>query len=229
MSRTRTSLGLSIVCLAFLLSLSACSKSDQGTNAQGQPSGGGTGGSGGGLLSKLADAPKPITIAQGTEIGVLLDHAINSEQQKSGDSFTATVAEPVVVDGKTVVPKGARVTGTIVEAKASGRLKGVAQLRLALRSIEVGGKEYNVETSTVARTGQNHNKRNAVAIGGGAGAGALIGGLAGGGKGAAIGAAVGAGAGTAGAAATGKKDIMLAPETRINFTLAQPVTIPVKG
>ncbi len=60
--------------------------------------------------------------------------------------------------------------------------------------------------------------RDTVAIGGGAGAGALIGGLAGGGKGAAIGAGVGAGAGTAGAAATGKKDVNFPAETRLSFT-----------
>jgi hypothetical protein len=71
------------------------------------------------------------------------------------------------------------------------------------------------------RIGKNHDKRNGVLIGGGAGLGALIGGIVGGGKGALIGGAAGAGAGTAGAA-TGKKDIRVSAEHRRRFNwLAQ--------
>ena len=95
--------------------------------------------------------------------------------------------------------------------------------------MEVGGKSYAIETSSIGRAGPNHNKRNVEYIGGGAAAGALIGALAGGGKGALIGSAVGAGAGTAGAAATGKKDITIPAESRLTFKLTQPVSITVKG
>lgn len=226
MSRTRTSLALSAFFLSLILILAGCSNSADSADASGQP---GSGSSGGGLFSRKVEPPKPVTVPAGTELVVMLDHAVSSEQQKSGDSFSATVSEPIVVAGKTIVPSGARVKGTVVSAKASGRLKGVAQLTLTLREVEVDGKEIALETNSFARTGQNHNKRNVVAIGGGAGVGALIGGIAGGGKGAAIGAAVGAGAGTAGAAATGKKDITLPAETRIHFTIEQPIQVPVKS
>jgi hypothetical protein len=67
-----------------------------------------------------------------------------------------------------------------------------------------------------------------VGAGGGAVFGAIVGGLAGGGAGAAIGAAAGAGAGTAAVGFTGKRDITLAPETRLSFKLIEPLTFSSK-
>ncbi len=183
----------------------------------------------GGVLSRLLETTKPMTVPAGTAISVVLDQTLASNQSRSGDEFDASVAAPVVIDGKMVIPKGARVRGRVIEARESGRLAHVAHLRLALRSVEVGGKTYELETSAISRTGSNHNKRNLELIGGGAGLGAIIGGVAGGGKGAAIGAVAGAGAGTATAAATGKKEIVIPAETHLNFKLTQPVTIQVKS
>jgi hypothetical protein len=159
----------------------------------------------------------------------VLDQAISSGQERSGDSFEATVSAPVELNGKTVIPKGARARGRVVDARASGRLQTVAHLEIALESVEVGGKSIPVETASLNFSGSDHNKRNLTMIGGGTGVGALIGGLAGGGKGAVIGGAVGAGAGTAAAAATGKKDITLAPEMALTFRLSQAVTIEIKS
>jgi hypothetical protein len=185
--------------------------------------------SSGSAIGKIFETSKPVTIAEGTPIHVVLDQSLASNTNHGGDEFAASVSEPVVVGGKTVIPKGARVHGRVTEASASGRLHHVASLTLALRSVEVGGKTYELGTSGVGRTGQNHNKRNAEWIGGGAAGGALIGAIAGHGKGALIGAAAGAGAGTAAAAATGKKDIVIPAETPLTFRLAGPVTIQVKS
>jgi len=114
-----------------------------------------------------------------------------------------------------VARRGDPVVGRVVDAKASGRLSGKADIELQLTSIN----GTPVITSTVGSTGKGHKGRNAKAIGGGAAAGAIIGALAGGGKGAAIGAGAGGAVGTAGAAATGKKNVSFPVESILTFTI----------
>jgi hypothetical protein len=182
-----------------------------------------------GVLGRIFESTKPITVPEGTVLHVVLDQPISSGTNRSGDEFDATITEPVVVDGKTVIPRDAHAKGQVVDAKSSGRLHSPARLEITLTAVEAGGKWYDVNTSDTARTGKNHNKHNMIFIGGGAAGGALLGGLLGGGKGALIGSAVGAGGGTAAAAATGKQEITLPAESRLAFQLAKAVTIPVKG
>ena len=171
----------------------------------------------------------PVTVPEQTAIHVTLDQGLASDQSRPGDHFEATVSEPIVIDEHTVIPQGARATGLVVDAHPSGRLMGRARLQLALESIDVDGKSYQLRTATSRRIGGNHKKRNWGWIAGGAGGGALIGALAGGGKGALIGGPVGAGAGTAVAFITGKKDIHLGAETPVTFRLVRPVIIDVKS
>jgi hypothetical protein len=180
------------------------------------------------ILGGLFESKKDVTIPAGAQFEVTVDETLASNRNHAGDNFAASLSQPVVEDGKTVIPAGAHVTGRVVDAKDSGRLHVPARLSVALSSVEVDGKSYDIETNTIGRTGKNHNKRNLAFIGGGAAGGALIGGLAGGGAGALIGSAVGAGAGTAGAAATGKKDISLPAETHLKFYLVRSVTVSVK-
>jgi hypothetical protein len=182
-----------------------------------------------GILARLFETTQPITVPEGTMLGVVLSQSISTAGNRSGDSFEATVASPVMIGGKTVIPKDAVVKGHIVDAEPSGRLKGVAHLGLTIDTVEVNGQSYEIATDEWGRRGKNHNKRNGILIGGGAGFGAVVGGLAGGPLGAVIGSSAGAGAGTAGAAYTGKKDIKLPAETALSFRLERAVTIPVKS
>jgi hypothetical protein len=181
-----------------------------------------------GILRTILPAERTILLPAGTEIEVVLDESISSAQAQSGDRFDASLSAPVVAEGKTVFPKGARAEGVVIDARASGHLEGVPRLRLALRSVEIGGRNYDLRTTSITRTGQNHDKRNWTLIGGGTGVGTLVGAIAGGGKGAAIGAAAGAGAGTATAAATGKKDIVIPVESQLSFKLSQAVSVQLK-
>ncbi len=173
--------------------------------------------------------PDPVTVPERTSIHVTLDQALTSNQSRPGDRFDATVAEPIMVSDKVIIPQGAHVGGVVVDAHESGRLMGRARLQLALQSIEVDGKQYEIRTASSHRIGGNHKKRNFAWIGGGAGGGLLIGALAAGGKGALIGGPIGAGAGTAVAFFTGKRDIRLPAETPLTFKLTEPVTVELKG
>jgi hypothetical protein len=163
-------------------------------------------------VALLAQAAR---IPAGTVVSIRLGQTISSDKARSGDTWSGTVHERIVVAGKTIARRGDPVQGRVAGAKGSGRLSGTALLELQL--ISVNG--VHVVSDTVSSEGQGHKGRNAKAVGGGAAAGAIIGALAGGGKGAAIGAGVGAGAGTAGAAATGKKDISFPVETILEFTI----------
>ena len=166
-----------------------------------------------------------LTIPAGTVITVRLGESVGSKISTPGQTFTATVASPVTVDGRTVIPAGASATGTVVAAKPLGRFKGGASLQLRLTAVNIAGSEQSIFTSSVDRAEKGKGKRTATLAGGGAGLGALIGGLAGGGKGAAIGALAGGGAGTGGAALTGNKDIVLPAESAISFKLEQPTDV----
>ena len=181
------------------------------------------------MTAASPDRSEPVTVAEQTSIRVTLDQALASNQSRPGDHFDAAVSKAIIIADKMVIPQGARVEGLVVDAHHSGRLMGRARLQLALQTVEVDGKNYEIRTTSSRKVGGNHKKRNLAWIGGGAGGGLLIGALAGGGEGALIGGPIGAGAGTAAALLTGKKDIKLPAETHLTFKLAEPVKVNVRG
>ena len=169
--------------------------------------------------------PEVVSLPEGTTIRVRLDEELGSNTSNTGDTFAATVADDVIVGGRTIIAKGSRADGEVVDAKPLGKFKGGAMLSVKLDRVHTRWGTYPVETASIERAEQGKGKRSGVMIGGGAGLGALIGGLAGGGKGAAIGALAGAGAGTAGSAFTGNKKIVLPAETLLTFKLQHSVRV----
>lgn len=189
------------------------------------------GGSGGGSASASSSAPAApaeIVVPAGTELTVTVDQKLSSKTSEAGQSFMATVAQPVTVDGRTAIPKGSSVSGKVLRAKAKGKIKGEGELAITLTSVTVRGKNHPLAVGTLDSTIKGKGKRTAVTTGGGAAGGALIGGLAGGGKGAGIGALVGAAGGLVGGALTGNKQIEIAPETPLTFTLSKSLTVPAR-
>jgi len=221
-----------------MLALSGCQKSNDQAAApdaaannassnspNGSPNASTNSNSSGKSAPREAVAPRPLVVPADTTIRIVLDEPLGSKTSSTGQNFSATVSAPVEIDGRIAIPKGARVTGVVREAKSAGRFKGGAVLSISLSSVTVGGSTYDLRTNSHTQTSTGKGKRTAAMIGGGGAAGALIGGLAGGGKGAAIGAAVGAGAGTGGAGLTGNREIVLPAETLLTFKLLDPVEI----
>jgi hypothetical protein len=224
------------VSLLLFFALAACSsKPVQNSSSAGNPAASGADNAGPTAASDSATKAtkpeqgkaeaKPLVVPSGTVITVRLGNAVGSKISTPGQSFTATLTQPIKVDGNQVVPSGASASGTVVDAKPLGKFKGGALLKIKLVSININGTDQQVQTSSVTRTEKGKGKRTAVMAGGGAGLGALIGGLAGGGKGALIGAAAGGGAGTAGAAFTGNKEIVLPAESAVSFRLEEPLQL----
>ena len=235
MNRRFATASLSALCL--LLALVGCQKSaDQQQAAASDPNSSSATPDSGASSSKpaarereAAPRPRPIVVPAETVISVVLDETIGSKTSQPGQTFTASLREPVEVDGRVAIPKGARASGIVKDAKPAGRFKGGAALELTLTSIEVHGRNYDVRTTSPNETSKGKGKRTAAMVGGGAGGGALIGGLAGGGKGALIGGLIGAAAGTGGAGLTGNRDITLPAETPLTFKLVEPLEIKPKN
>jgi len=192
------------------------------------PDTGGSAPASGGSSASTA-APAAIVVPAGTEITVTVDQKLSSKTSQPGQAFMASVAQPVTVDGRTAIPKGSSVSGKVLRAKEKGKIKGEGELAITLTSVTIRGRNYSLATGSLDSTVKGKGKRTAVTTGGGAAGGALIGGLAGGGKGAGIGALVGAAGGFVGGALTGNKQIEIAPETPLTFSLAKPLTLSARG
>ena len=173
--------------------------------------------------AKAAAVREKLTIPAGTLLRVLLIDAVGSDSSSAGDRFLASLAEAISVDGRTLLPKGTEVRGRVVSVADSGRVKGLASIRLALTDIMQGNRAIAITTDTFTATAESSTSRDAAIIAGGAGVGAAIGAIAGGKKGAGIGAIAGGGGGTGVVLGTKGKEIRYPPETRLSFTLANSV------
>lgn len=175
-----------------------------------------------GSADRMVAEPASV-IPRGTRLRVRIDNELDTRHNQIGDRFTASLYQPVVLNGRTVLPVGTRFHGHLVTSKPSGRLKGRAAIGLTLDSFESRGRQYAVDTNGDYRDSSRHRGQNMAFVGGGSAGGAAIGAAAGGGSGAAIGAVVGGGAGLAGALITGRKHVTVRSESPMTFTLRAPV------
>ena len=169
--------------------------------------------------------PKVVEIPAGTTVSVRMIDSIDSETDRTGQIFRASLDAPVVVEDEIVVPAGTDVYVKLADARSAGRMTGRSELRLELVRMQFQGKSYTLASDEYEQVGTSRGKRTAGMVGGGAAIGAAIGAIAGGGKGAAIGAGVGAASGGGIQAATKGKQIQIPSETKIDFRLIAPVTV----
>ncbi len=172
-----------------------------------------------------APSPSGVEIPAGTTITVRMIDSVDSDRDAIGQSFKASLDEPVMVNGDVVIPRGNDVLVKLVDQKQSGKIEGKTSLTLDVVWIDVNGRRVDVATGEVTQASSSRTARSAKVIGGTAALGAILGGIAGGGKGAAIGTVAGAGAGTAAQVATHGQQVKIPSETRLTFTLEQPLRI----
>jgi hypothetical protein len=151
--------------------------------------------------------------------------SVDSEKNRVGDRFRASLEQDLTVGDTLVAPKGTDVYGRLAEAKEAGRVAGKSELRLELTDILINQQLQPIMSGDYAVAGKSRGKQSAERIGGGAALGAVIGAIAGGGKGAAIGAGVGAGAGTAVQVLTKGQQVRVPSETMLEFRIEQPFTV----
>lgn len=172
-----------------------------------------------------APAPAGIELPQGTVLTVRMIDPVDSQVNRIGETFRASIDEPVVVGSNQVIPRGSDVVVKLVDDKQSGKISGKTELTLDLVTVTVNGRTIDVNTQAVTRASSSRTGRSEKVIGGTAVLGTILGAIAGGGRGAAIGAVSGAGVGTAAEVATKGQRVHIPSETRLTFTLEYPVRI----
>jgi hypothetical protein len=172
-----------------------------------------------------APAPSGIELPQGTVFTVRMIDPVDSQVNRIGETFRASIDEPVVVGSNQVIPRGSDVVVKLVDDKQSGKISGKTELTLDLVTVTVNGRTIDVNTQAVTRASSSRTGRSEKVIGGTAVLGTILGAIAGGGRGAAIGAVSGAGVGTAAEVATKGQRVHIPSEARLTFTLEYPVRI----
>ena len=155
-------------------------------------------------------APKMATVPAGTGVNVRLTEGIDVDSSRAGMTFKAVVDDPVIVDGSTLIPRGASAILEAIHVEQSGKMKGSDKVTLKLNAIGFGGFVYPVSSSYNQSKGKGEGKRTGRKVGGG--------------EGAAIGAVVGGVTGAA-VASQGEEHLQLPAETRLNFQLSAAVSV----
>ena len=184
-----------------------------------------------GSATSSAPAPPPpprpmnIAIPAGTEITIRMIDPVDSAVNRIGETFRASLDEPIVVDGRPIVPRGGDVTAKLTEVEQAGRISGRSELALVLLDITINGRKHEITTAEVSEQGASRGAQTARRVIVGSAIGTVIGAIAGGGKGAAQGAAAWAGAGAAVQVLTHGQEVRIPSESRLVFTLQNPLNI----
>jgi hypothetical protein len=170
-----------------------------------------------------------LTVPAGTWVTVRVNQPISSDHNQQGDPFTATLAQPIVANGRVIARRGQTVAGVVAEAEKAGRIKGTSRLGLQLTELSLAdGRQIQIHSTLTTRRGDTSVGSDAAAIGTATGVGAAIGGVADGGFGAGMGAIAGAAVSTIGVLVTRGRATEVYPEMPLTFRLEAPIAIPAE-
>jgi hypothetical protein len=197
------------------------------------------------LVSAQAQSAREATIEADTKARLILQSQLSSKMNEVGDTVTATLDEPLLVNGELVIPKGTEFIGRVTYVKAAKRGHKAGEMALAFEKVMM---PWGVEPVTVVLTSaddwNSEDKYKASQEGkvnGGKRGEKTMDNVIRGGHLGALGAGVtvlSGGAGVAGAAAIGVgalggllitkgAEVRLAPGTLFRVKFAKPLTLPV--
>ncbi|MDE3197851.1 MAG: hypothetical protein KGN84_15995 [Acidobacteriota bacterium] len=174
----------------------------------------------------LQRIPAHLAVKPGTYVSIRMGQALSSDHNRQGDTFVATLADPLVVDGIVVAQRGQTVYGRVTEAQKAGRIEGTSRLGVELTGLTlVDGQQVSVQSQMLNGKGDTSVGRDTAAVAGTTAIGAAIGAGADWGRGAAIGAGAGALAGLIGVLVTRGHQTVIYPESVLTFRIASPIDI----
>ena len=180
----------------------------------------------GACLALPGFAQQQLSLPAGTWVSVRLDQILSSDRNQVGDSFTATLAQPLIANGIVVARRGQTVAGRVAEATKGGRVKGTSRLGIEIIELSlVDGSQLPVRTQLMSSTAGTTKGRDAAAVATTTGVGAAIGAAAAGGSGAGLGAVAGLGAAAIGVLASRGRATELYPEDLVTFRTLAPLQI----
>ena len=145
----------------------------------------------------------------GTAIRMKLETGLSSRTSKEGDGFSGRVTEDVVVNGRTVIPVGASLTGRLIRVSDPRRVGGVGSIHMLPEAVMLpNGSSFAINAAMVDTSlpsflkvdeegrvkGEGITKGDKVEMAAGTGTGMVVGAIAGGGKGLLVGGMIGGGA-----------------------------------
>ncbi len=174
----------------------------------------------------MAAPPVPLetTVPTGTFMLVTMSETLDTSTAQTGQVFTATLATNLAANGYVAARQGTTVYGTVVEVSSARRMFGKSKISLQLTQIVINGNPVPITTDTYDSDGKSSGARTARRLLGGAGLGAGIGAIAGN---AGEGAAIGALSGAVLSVVQRGNQVQIPAEAQLDFTLTQPVTLPV--
>jgi hypothetical protein len=161
--------------------------------------------------STLSTSAPSSAVPAGTALMVRLETTLATFSNRPGDPFRGSITQPVMINGKTVIPAGATVEGRVTKVSEPRRISGKPTIGILPEAVILPSGERFYLDATLTDTnipgadvnaegqfkGSGHDKRDTVEQGGGTAGGMLIGGLVGGPVGILVGGTIGAGTTTA--------------------------------
>jgi hypothetical protein len=170
--------------------------------------------------------PAHLTLKPGTFVTVRINQWLSSDKNKVGDAFSASLAQPVIVDGVVVAEAGQTIGGKVTEAQKAGRVEGTSRLAVTLTDLTLAdGQTLPIQSQMISQNGPTSVGRDVGAVAGTTALGAAAGAIADAGRGAAIGAGAGAAAGILGVLLTRGRPTLIYPESVMTFRIQAPVEI----